>query len=90
MNQHLRMMKLTETREIMPTFIQTTNAELRLSEVDDVAAEPAVFFVIGRPGRLLLMRSTGAALRLAPTPPGFPLRMTSPGRKGTVDLELRP
>jgi hypothetical protein len=27
---------------------------------------------------------------LAPTPPGVPVTMTSPGSKGTVDLELRP
>jgi hypothetical protein len=48
------------------------------------------FFVIGWPEHFLLMRSTSAASRLAPTPPRFPVRMTSPGSKGTVDLELRP
>ena len=40
------------------------------------------FSVIGWPERLLLMRSTSAALRLAPTPPGVPVAMTSPWWQG--------
>ena len=48
------------------------------------------FFVIGWPERLLLMRSTSAALRLAPTRARLSGKDDVPWQQGTVDLELRP